>query len=104
MFSVLRCTGCERDVHDGSERQIRESGHQKAAISDAQKACGQTGYNYCYHYTTSVAEYIVEENNGMSEAQELNFYSVIISGWEDEEWKRQFRVGRPTCTFNFLCV
>ena len=25
-----------------------------------------------------------------------------VSGWEDAEWKRNFRIGRPT--FNFLCL
>lgn len=30
-----------------------------------------------------------------------NFFHEIVPGWEDEEWKCNFRVGRPT--FNFLC-
>ena len=30
------------------------------------------------------------------------FFSEIVSCWKDEEWKRNFRIGRPT--FNFLCI
>ena len=30
------------------------------------------------------------------------FFREIVSGWDDAEWKRNFRVGRPT--FSFLCL
>ena len=30
------------------------------------------------------------------------FFCNVVSGWEDAEWKRNFRIGRPT--FNFLCL
>ena len=30
------------------------------------------------------------------------FFCNVVSGWEDAEWERNFRIGRPT--FNFLCL
>lgn len=35
-------------------------------------------------------------------ARSQSFYSDVVCNWDDAEWKRNFRVGRPT--FRFLCT
>ena len=30
------------------------------------------------------------------------FFDRIVAGWDEAEWKRNFRIGRPT--FHFLCT
>ena len=48
-------------------RKAESMGYQKADTSHVQKAHGQTGYVYSYHYTTSAAEQHVAEKNSLNE-------------------------------------
>ena len=42
------------------------------------------------------------DTDSIGEEQEHTFFDHIVAGWDETEWKRNFRIGRPT--FYFLCT